>query len=78
VPEGEAGRFVGADAKYNAIAAEVMKKHGIAINDLHATTKAFAADMFTKPGDVHYTPQGSQILAKQVVGSISQAMEIKK
>jgi arylsulfatase A-like enzyme len=78
VPEGEAGRFVGDDAKYNTIAAEVMKKHGIAINDLHATTKTFAADMFTKPGDVHYTPQGSQILAKQVVGSISEAMDIKK
>jgi hypothetical protein len=78
VPEGEAGRFVGDDAKYNAIAAEVMKKHDIPINDLHATTKAFAADMFTKPGDVHYTAQGSQVLAKQVAGAITKALAVKK
>ena len=78
VPEGEAGRFVGDDAKYNAIAAEVMKKHDIPINDLHATTKAFAADMFTKPGDVHYTAQGSQVLAKQVAGAITKDLAVKK
>lgn len=78
VPEGEAGRFVGDDAKYNAVAAEVMKKHGIPINDLHATTKVFAPEMFTKPGDVHYTAEGSQTLAKQVAQNISRALAIKE
>lgn len=74
VPEGEVGRIVGDDAKYNAIAAEVMKKHNIPINDLHATTKAFAPTMFVKPGDVHYTDEGSKALAKQVAEHISRAL----
>jgi lysophospholipase L1-like esterase len=74
VPEGEVGRFVGDDAKYNTAAARVMKKHGVAINDLHALSAGFAAEIFTKPGDVHYTPKGSAKLAEQVVASISQVL----
>ena len=35
VPEGEAGRKLGDDLKYNAIAREVMEKNGVAINPLH-------------------------------------------
>lgn len=74
VPEGEVGRFVGDDIKYNAAAARVMKKHGVAINDLHALSAGFAADKFTKPGDVHYTSKGSAKLAEQVVVSISSVL----
>jgi arylsulfatase len=70
VPEGEVGRFVGDDTKYNAIAAEVMKRHGIVINDLHATTKKFQPGMFVKPGDVHFTPEASKVLAAQVAEQI--------
>ena len=77
VPEGEVGRFVGDDVKYNAIAARVMEKHRIPINDLHAVSKGFPASLFTKPGDVHFTPQGSTRLAAQVAGRISDAMEAK-
>ena len=36
VPEGEAGRHVGDEIKYNAVAAKIMNENGIAINDLHA------------------------------------------
>ena len=75
VPEGEAGRFVGDDEKYNAIAARVMEKHGVPINDLHAASKRFPAELFVKPGDVHFTPQGSSRLAAQVAGRISAALE---
>jgi hypothetical protein len=71
VPEGEAGRFVGDDAKYNAIAAGVMERHQIPINDLHAVSKAFAPAMFVKPGDVHFTAEGSAKLAVQVAEVIS-------
>ena len=76
VPEGEVGRFVGDDVKYNAIAAEVMAKHGIPTNDLHATTRTFPPEMFTKPGDVHYTPAASAKLAEQVAAKI--AGEVKE
>lgn len=74
VPEDEVGRKLGDEIKYNAAAAKVMKKHGIAINDLHATSAAFAPEMFVKPGDVHYTNKGSSKLADQVVAAISEAL----
>lgn len=74
VPDGEVGRFVGDDAKYNAIAARVMERHRIPINDLHATSKTFPPTLFTKPGDVHFTPEGSAKLATQVAEQISKAL----
>ena len=74
VPEGEPGRFPGDDAKYNAIAARVMARHGVAVNDLHALSSSFAPDLFVKPGDVHFTPKGSQRLAAQVAERIGAAL----
>ena len=74
VPKGEAGRIVGDDVKYNAIAAKIMKKHGVAINDLHALTSGFDKDLFTKPGDVHYKPIGSRKIGNQVAAAIRTAV----
>ncbi len=74
VPEGEAGRFVGDDAKYNAVAARVMQKHGIRTDDLHALTKTFGPELFTKPGDVHYTPEGYAKIAKHVAAKVAEAL----
>ncbi|MFM7180867.1 MAG: SGNH/GDSL hydrolase family protein [Verrucomicrobiales bacterium] len=74
VPEGEAGRFVGDDEKYNAIARKVMERNGIPINDLHAMTKAFPADHFTGPGDVHFTNQASAKLAAKVAEEIGKQL----
>jgi hypothetical protein len=78
VPEGEVGRFVGDEIKYNAIAAEVMKKHGITTNDLHATSRAFPPALFTKPGDVHFTEEGSAKLAGQVAEKLMGALKTSK
>jgi hypothetical protein len=75
VPEGEVGRFVGDDAKYNAVAKRVMDRHGIPVNDLYATSKAFPANHFTKPGDVHFTGEGSAKLAAQVAAEIGKLLE---
>lgn len=75
VPEGEAGRFVGDDAKYNAVAERVMKKHGVLIDDLHATTKDFGPELFVGPGNVHFTKEGSAKLAAQVMASIESAIK---
>jgi hypothetical protein len=77
VPDGEAGRIVGDDAKYNSVAERVMKKHGVLINDLHATTKAFGPELFVGPGNVHYTKEGSTKLAAQVMASIESALKQK-
>ena len=66
VPEGEPGRFVGDDVKYNAIAEKIMKDRGIVINDLHALSASFSPEMFTAPGDVHFKRAASNQLGKQV------------
>lgn len=74
VPEGEAGRVAGDDVRYNTVAAKVMEKHGIVINDLHALSKRFEG-RFSKPGNVHYDKEGSAKLAEQVAASIQTALE---
>lgn len=78
VPEGESGRHAGDEVKYNEVAARVMGKHGVAINDLHALSASFKPEMFVRPGDVHYTAAGSQKLADQVVTKISGVLDAKK
>lgn len=75
VPDGEAGRVGGDDVNYNTTAERVMKKHGVTINDLFATTKAFAPAMFIGPGNVHYTPEGYGKLAAQVAAKIAEALK---
>lgn len=77
VPEKEAGRFVGDDAKYNAVAEKVMAKHNIQINDLYALSKGFDKSLFKKPGDVHFKRPGSQKLADQVCAEIQKAFKSK-
>lgn len=72
IPEGEAGRFVGDDIKYNKAALTIMQKHGIAVNDLHALTSRFKSEMYTMPGDVHFSKKGNAALAKQVAETIRQ------
>ena len=78
VPEGEAGRKVGDEIKYNAIALKIMAKHGVTINDLHQLTASLPATSFTKPGDVHFTRAGYDKLAAQVAGSIKSALKAKE
>ncbi len=70
VPEEEAGRKVGDDLKYNEAAVAVMKKHDIVVNDLHAVMAGKMDQYGKKAGDVHYKPEGSALLAKQVAKAI--------
>lgn len=73
VPEGAKGRVPGDEVAYNAAAAEVMREAGIEINDLHAFAMPRMAEI-GKPADVHYTPQGSRILADEVARRIEAAL----
>lgn len=75
VPDGEPGRVAGDDVRYNAAALEVMKRHGVPVNDLHALTRGFAPEMFSKPANVHYSEAGSQRLAAQVAAAIRVALK---
>ena len=74
VPEGEKGRFVGDDVKYNAAAGKIMKAHHIPIDDLHTLSAGFAPSDFSSPGNVHYSRAGYEKLARQVASSIRAAL----
>ena len=76
VPEGEAGRKQGDDDRYNEAAVRVMKKHGILINDLNSLTDGFPPELFVKPGDVHYTAEGSKKIGQAVAKEISEALSL--
>lgn len=74
VPDGEAGRFAGDELRYNAVAGDIMANHGIPTNDLYTLSASFAPELFTCPGDVHFTLEGYQILGQQVATAIDAAM----
>ena len=78
VPDGESGRKVGDDVRYNAAAAKVMEKHRIPIDDLYSLTKDFAPEFFQAPANVHYSKPGYDRLARQVAESILKAMNNKE
>lgn len=70
VPQGARGRIPGDAAKYNAIAARVMKEADIEIHDLYSFALKNASRIQRK-ADVHYTQDGSVELAREVVKSIA-------
>ncbi len=74
VPSGEAGRIEGDELNYNKVAEEIMLRNGIAINDIRSLTAQFSPDQFRAPGDVHYTAEGYQVIATQVVDSIESVL----
>lgn len=74
IPDGDLKPFNYGQAKeYNEIAAKVMAKNGVAINDLNAYITPKLAKM-QKPRNVHYTQEGSEYLGKKVAESITQAL----
>ncbi len=75
VPEGEVGRFVGDELNYNAVAEKIMRRHDIAINDLHTVSRGFPPDLWSTPGDVHFTKEGYARLGRQVAKSIRRALD---
>lgn len=77
VPEGAKGRKSSDADKYNAAALKVMKKHGVAVNDLNQYATPQLAEI-QKTADVHFSPEGSRVLAKQVAKSIRTALENAK
>lgn len=72
VPEGAKGRVVGHSKLYNEIAATIMEENGIATDDLYGLSMANPTWM--REANVHYTPEGSAGLAKQVAATIEKAL----
>jgi len=76
VPSGAKGRVVGDSVKYNQIALRVMEEHGITVDDLYGLSIG-KLKKIQRPANVHFTPEGSRMLAVQVVKSISRELEKK-
>ena len=75
VPESSSPPRHNADVlAYNAAAKKVMDEQGIAIDDLYA----FALPQLAKiqrPNNVHFSPEGSKVLARQVAEAIEQTLK---
>ncbi len=69
VPGGAKSRTPGDVARYNEVARAVMREQGVQIDDLYSAVVE-SAYQYQKPQDVHFYPEGSDILANRVASSI--------
>ena len=77
VPEGCSPPRTNEDTiAYNAVAKKIMEAEGIAIDDLYAFALPKLEEI-QRPANVHFTPEGSEVLAKQVAAAILKALEKK-
>lgn len=78
VPEGCSPPRTNEDAiAYNAVAKKIMDENGIAIDDLYAFALPRLKEI-QRPANVHFTPEGSAVLAGQVSSSILTALETRR
>lgn len=64
-----------ADAgRYNEVALRIMQKNNIPVDDLHGVIQP-KLEALQLPKNVHFKPEGSQFLAKQVADSIRAALK---
>ncbi len=75
VPEGEAGRKRGDDLRYNEAALKVMNRHHLTVTDLNHVSRSFPDAFFVAPGNVHFTPEGYQALAKAAESNIREGLK---
>lgn len=62
--------------KYNAVAVEIVKKHGFEVNDLYAFSKTLPEEAHSDA--VHYyTPIGTEAFTKQVLSVVCNALDIE-
>ena len=74
VPEGAKGRVVGDSVRYNAVAERLFKKTEVLTHDLYTFALERAAEI-QLPADVHYSPEGSKILAEDVARVIIKVLK---
>ena len=62
--------------RYNEIARKVMEEHGVAINDLFGFAEPRLGGI-QRPVNVHFTDEGSRLLAEEVVRHVQRAIPRK-
>lgn len=73
VPEGAEHRNAGDEVEYNRVALDVMHRRGIPVNDLCGYIRPHLAE-YQLPANVHFTPEGSEYLARRVADEIRKAL----
>jgi acyl-CoA thioesterase-1 len=58
----------------NAIATQVMQKHGVAINDLHSFL-APQLEGIANPKDVHFNAKGYELMGQQVAKAMESVLK---
>jgi GDSL-like lipase/acylhydrolase family protein len=77
VPEGVSPPRTDADVvAYNAVAAKIMKANDVATDDLYAFALPKLKEI-QRPANVHFSPEGSKVLAGQVAKTILEALGSK-
>ncbi|MBL8992345.1 MAG: SGNH/GDSL hydrolase family protein, partial [Spirochaetia bacterium] len=74
VPDGSPGRVKGDELVYNKTAKRVMEENGVLIDDLYAALGDRISEL-QKPNNVHFTDEGSKVLATSAVASIREALK---
>jgi acyl-CoA thioesterase-1 len=74
VPEGSGGRKVGDAKLYNEAVLPLMKQEGVPVNDLYALVYPKLSE-YQRPANVHFLPEGSEPMAKQVAQKILAALK---
>lgn len=73
VPQGTKGRVPGDELVYNQIAGDVMAQAKVPVHDLYAFALP-RLDRIQLPANVHFSPEGSEILADDVVRVILETL----
>lgn len=73
VPEGAGGRVPGDEVRYNEIAKKIMDENQIPIDDMYAFCLPRLKEI-QKKADVHFTDEGSKILADSTAKMIVEAL----
>ena len=76
VPAGAMGRIKGDAEVYNRVAVPIMKKNHVRVDDLYAITLP-RLDFLQQPDNVHFTPEGYRVMAKEAADSIRAALKRK-
>lgn len=74
VPAGSAGRIKGDADRYNEAASRVAAAHDLAVNDLY-TFALSRLPTIQRPENVHFTDDGSAVLAARVAESILKQLD---
>ena len=69
VPAASQGRVEHDELRYNEVAVRVMKELGVPVDDLHAFVVP-RQEKIQLPHNVHFTKEGDEVLADQVVANI--------